>query len=183
MVEIKNYDPACVICNLLKTDDTGLVYDGNLNAVLIYPRENPHPFRVAVVPKRHLGEDGMYCLDLLSGEEREECNSLSIKMTDAILSALEITGNEPKRTKEGLPLINQLIRPSTHPNLDHFVQTEGAARIGSYVFPRYHDDEIESNSSGVRVGFVIVASFANAPPKPKDLITKEAKILKKNLRI
>jgi hypothetical protein len=177
-MKVQNYDKNCKICNSLANDEH-VIYEGIFFAWVPYPKENPHPLRSALVPKRHLGEDGKYCLAKLNDEEKEELSKLEIMATNAIIDAVK-TNKIELETREGLPLIERLVRPSIHPDLDLAPQTKGAAKLGDYTFPRYLDAEIEANSANVRkTAKVIVASFADAPLKPEDLVVEEVRLLKK----
>ncbi len=177
-MRVKDYNSKCKICNALERDEH-IIYEGDSIAWIPYPRWNANPFRSALVPKRHLGEDGKYGLARLSNKERKEIDKLEISVTNAIISATSqaLIGLE---TRDGLPLIDRIIRTSTHPNIDFIPQTSHTATLSGYKFPRYLNAEIEANSANIKkTAKIIVASFADAPLKPEDLVEEEVRLLKK----
>lgn len=176
-MKVINYSADCKIDNALQKDEH-IILEGKSIAWIPYSRENPSPFRSALVPKRHLGEDGKYGLSRLSNEEREELANMEIRVTNAIVSAAKDAHIEMEK-RDGMPLIDRLIRTSVHPNIDFIPQTKQPAKLGGYIFPRYLDAEIEANSANIKkTAKVIVASFADAPPKPEYLIEEEVRLLK-----
>lgn len=177
-MKVHNYNSSCGNCNVLKNDEH-IIYEGESIAWIPYPRWNANPFRSALVPKRHLGENGKYGLARLFNEEREELGNLEVVVTNAIVSAAKDAQIELE-TRDGMPLIDRLIRTAVHPDIDFVPQTRQPAKLAGYVFPRCLNDEIEANSADVKkTAKVIVASFADAPPKPEDLIEKEIRLLRK----
>jgi len=177
-MKVQNYNADCKICNTLQKDEH-IIYEGKSIVWVPYPRWNANPFRSALVPKRHLGEDGKYGLSRLSNEEREELGNTEIVVTNAIISAARDAHIEME-TRDGMPLIDRLIRTAVHPNIDFVPQTKQPAKLAGYVFPRNLDAEIEANSANVnKTAKVIVASFSAAPPKPEDLIEEEVRLLRR----
>jgi hypothetical protein len=177
-MKVQNYNSECKTCNALQKDEH-VIYEGKLVAWVPYPRWNANPFRSALVPKRHLGEDGKYGLAKLSNEEREELGSMETSVTNAIISATKDAQIELE-TRDGMPLIDRLVRTATHPNIDFVPQTKQPAKFAGYIFPRYLDAGIGVNSANIKkTAKVIVASFADAPLKPEDLIEEEVRLLKK----
>jgi hypothetical protein len=181
-MKVINYNADCKIDNTLQKDEH-IILEGKSIAWIPYPRENPNPFRSALVPKRHLGEDGKYGLSKLSNEEREELVNMEVIVTNAIVSATKDAHIEME-TRDGMPLIDRLIRTAFHPNIDFIPQIKQPTKLAGYVFPRYLDAEIDANSANInKTAKVIVASFANAPPKPEDLIEEEVRLLRKYSKI
>lgn len=156
-----SYVNDCPICFSFVSDDkdrTNIIYESDLFIVAINPRWSPHLGRCAVIPKRHLGDDGRYGVFKLGEIEALEYNQLVILTRDAIDASFLDFGI---KEREGHPLIDYLVRPSVHPSGDLFPTYESAVHFMGYMFPEYEGVGIKTNSMPQldEDGPAILASF------------------------
>ena len=133
----ESFDGNCSMCTGFigeGKDETNIIHESPLMVAAINPRFSPHLGRCAVIPKRHLGLDGRYGVSKLGPDESKEYNLLLMATIDAIYASFSHLG---MKYREGLPLIDYLVRPSVHPSGDLFPTYEGPVEFMGYKFPQY----------------------------------------------
>ena len=174
------YDDNCPVCEIVREDTVYTIHRGDLNTVVLNPRWSPHPGRCAIIPHDHLGENGVYGLSKLSDETKEEMSYLEKRTVDAQIEFARHIDAELKK-REGFPLIDRLVRPSRHPNLDLIPQydVKQPIVIDEYEFPRYADKiGVVPGDSGIENSEPIIGSFSgNDKSMPLELIREIVDII------
>ena len=167
------FDDSCPVCEIIRKNTPYTIHRGDFNTVVLNPRWSPHPGRCAIVPHDHLGENGVYGLSELSDDTKKEMGYLEKRTVEAQVNfARHIDADLEKR--EGLPLIDRLIRPSRHPSLDLIPQydVKQPIVIAEYEFPRYADEiGVVPGNSRIDKSKPIIGSFSgNDKLMPLELV-------------
>jgi len=155
------------ICNMcigkklnLSSNNENIIFSSCFFYITINPRWSPHLGRVAIVPLRHIGKDGLYGMEALTDEERVDFINLRILMTKTII---DVFSNFGIGMRDGCHDIETICRPSQHPSLDIFPIYIKAPIYKGWQFPHYVESKISKGSapSEIEVKQTLLASFSD----------------------